>query len=235
MQKTRFRFLGKSGPGKQKYMKIGGRFPANKCRNHYNYKLKWASRNSPGTAGTAGQSSAFGKIVQLQPTLPHALGVRITVVSTNSLKLYIILYIILHIISYIISYIILYIILYRILYNTISYIILYIILYKIIYNIIFIIRYLSKVPIVFYGTVAVFSVLPFQELMGHCHIDVYISDRTSILQFSTSSRNNIISVYLIMLFPTSSTSLFPTSSAYFLPRPPRREITPPRRPAGWQK
>ena len=51
MQKTRFHLLGKSGPGNQIYMKNGRHFPATREEIHYNYKLKWASRNSPGISG----------------------------------------------------------------------------------------------------------------------------------------------------------------------------------------
>ena len=93
-QKMRFQFLGKSGLENQIYMKNGGRFPATSEEIHYNYKLKWASRNSPGIPGipgNSGHSSGNGKIVQLQPTLPHAPGARITVVLTNSLKLILII------------------------------------------------------------------------------------------------------------------------------------------------
>ena len=65
-------------------------FPAPKCQNHYNYASKFASRNSHNYPGYPGYPcyppETVGEL-QFEPTLPHAPGVRITVVFANLLKL----------------------------------------------------------------------------------------------------------------------------------------------------
>ena len=65
---------------------LGNHFLARKCRNHYDYESKLASRNSPGYPRYPGYlPETVGKL-QFEPTLPHAPGVRITAVLTNSPK-----------------------------------------------------------------------------------------------------------------------------------------------------
>ena len=78
-------YVSKSGPQNHIFMKQCRHFLAQRGQNHYNFLSNLTSRNSSGTSGTLPET--VGK-VQLAVPLHHAPGARITVVLTNSLKLY---------------------------------------------------------------------------------------------------------------------------------------------------